>query len=174
MQGKSYDTTDPIGHRIWAQVQERLGQTELSAMEQPLIGEECPAYGAEYLTRMRLGQGAFRVAVIEAYHRRCALTGEKTLPVLTAAHIKPYVESKSHQVSNGLLLRSDLHLLFDHGLITVTPEYRVEVSERIREQYSNGRIYYALQGQTIALPDVIRDRPERELLEWHNREIFVG
>ncbi|RPI44481.1 MAG: hypothetical protein EHM59_12710 [Betaproteobacteria bacterium] len=49
-------------------------------------------FGAEYLMRGRLGQGAFRVLVTDAYQRRCAVTGEKTLPVLEAAHIRPYAE----------------------------------------------------------------------------------
>ena len=50
----------------------------------------------------RLGQGAFRVVVTEAYHRRCAISGEKTLPVLEAAHIKPYTQEGPHEISNGL------------------------------------------------------------------------
>lgn len=177
VQGKGYDTSTAIGGRIWAQVQERLAHRPLPAaavMERQVVTEGTSAYGAEFLTRARLGQSAFRVAVIEAYHRRCALTGEKTLPVLTAAHIKPYSRTGPHKVSNGLLLRSDLHLLFDHGLITVTPEYVVEVSKRIREQYENGRIYYALHGQAISLPEIEQERPDRMFLEWHNREVYVG
>ena len=49
----------------------------------------------------------------DAYERRCAVTGEKTLPVLEAAHIRPYALLGPHRVNNGLLLRSDLHKLFD-------------------------------------------------------------
>lgn len=72
-------------------------------------------YGAEYLMRARLGQGAFRVMVSDAYQRRCAVTGERTLPFLEAAHIRPYTEEGPRVISNGLLLRSDLHTLFDRG-----------------------------------------------------------
>ena len=63
----------------------------------------------------RLRQGAFRVLVTDSYDRRCALSGERTLPVLQAAHIKPYAEGGLHQVPNGILLRSDIHVLFDAG-----------------------------------------------------------
>ncbi|WP_162470581.1 HNH endonuclease [Desulfosporosinus orientis] len=60
--------------------------------------------------------------VTEAYYRRCAITGEKTLPVLEAAHIKPYSLEGSHETNNGLLLRKDLHTLFDRGYITITED----------------------------------------------------
>jgi hypothetical protein len=74
--------------------------------------------------RQRLGQGAFRVLVTDAYERRCAVTGEKALPVLQAAHIRPVTKEGTHQLDNGLLLRSDIHALFDQGYVTVTPDHR--------------------------------------------------
>jgi putative restriction endonuclease len=86
----------------------------------------------EEVIRPRLGQGAFRVLVTDAYQRRCAVTGERTLPVLESAHIKPYARSGPHSNNNGLLLRSDLHKLFDLGYITVTGDMRIEVSKRIK------------------------------------------
>lgn len=65
------------------------------------------------------------------------------MPVLNAAHIKPYAEDGPHEVRNGLLLREDLHTLFDRGYMTITKDYRVEVSKRIKEDYGNGKEYYA-------------------------------
>jgi len=53
--------------------------------------------------------------VTDAYTRRCAITGEKTLPALQAGHIRPHAKSGPHEIRNGLLLRSDLHNLFDLG-----------------------------------------------------------
>ncbi len=132
-----------------------------------------PRYGAEYLTRSRLGQGAFRVLVTESYQKRCAVTGEKTLPVLEAAHIKPFAEDGPHQVSNGILLRSDLHKLFDLGYVTVTPELKLEVSSRLREEWHNGREYYAYHGKELAFrPQVAAELPARAFLEWHNERRF--
>jgi len=66
----------------------------------------------------------FRVIVTDAYDRRCAMTGERTLPVLEAAHIKPYGSGDPHALENGLLLRSDLHILFDQDYITVDAKPR--------------------------------------------------
>jgi len=63
----------------------------------------------------RLGQGSFRVLVTDLYGRRCAVTGERTLPVLEAAHVRPVSAGGPHDPRNGLLLRSDLHTLFDRA-----------------------------------------------------------
>jgi putative restriction endonuclease len=132
-------------------------------------------YGSEFLTRARLGQGAFRILVTEAYQRRCAMTGEKTLPVLEAAHIRPFSEDGPHRIANGLLLRSDLHTLFDNGYITVDDQLRIEVSASIREEFGNGKAYYALHGQALKiLPDRIEERPSRDFLSWHNQHRFIG
>lgn len=177
--GKGYDTEEAEGQRLWMQVQERL---EILGAFAPVngaaaaVGEgDAPRLGREYLTRGRLGQGAFRVLVTSAYQRRCALTGERTLPVLQAAHIQPFSRQGPNRTSNGLLLRSDLHILFDAGYLTVTPEYRVEVSRRIREEFENGRDYYRLRGERLAVfPEEPDDLPGKEFLEYHNREVYVG
>lgn len=174
VQGKTYDTAHPEGQALWDAVRgaldvgRRVADTPLAA-EHP--GSE--RYGAEYLVRGRLGQGAFRVLVTDAYQRRCAVTGEKTLPVLEAAHIRPYAEQGPHRVTNGLLLRSDLHKLFDLGYLTVTPELRLEVSPRLREEWSNGRDYYAHHGRPLDyLPIEDFNRPSPDFLAWHNENRF--
>jgi len=82
------------------------------------------------LIRPRLGQGAFRVSVTEAYNRACAVTQEHSLPALEAAHIRPFAKEGPHEVRNGLLLRADLHRLFEQGYLTVTPNHRLEVIRR--------------------------------------------
>ena len=87
--------------------------------------------------------------VSDLYSRRCAVTGERTPPVLDAAHIKPYDQAGPHDPRNGLLLRTDLHRLLDSGYVTVTPDLRFWVSTRIREEFANGRDYYALDGRQL-------------------------
>ena len=89
---------------------------------------------------LALGRGRSGSLVTDLYERRCAVTGERTLPVLHAAHIKPFGANGPHDPRNGLLLRSDLHTLFDRGYVTVTPQLRFEVSGRIRgERYRLSR-----------------------------------
>ena len=94
--------------------------------------------------------------------------------MLEAAHIRPYAAGGLHRVDNGLLFRSDLHTLFDRGYVTVTPAARLEVSARIREEFENGRDYYALHGKEISVPDRAELRPSSALLQWHNENIFLG
>jgi HNH endonuclease len=171
VRGKTFDTVTGEGQNLWLAVRDRLGvHTTSVAME-----AEAERYGSPFLARARLGQGTFRVLVTEAYTRRCAITGERTLPVLDAAHIKPYGSNGTHRVSNGLLLRKDLHRLFDDGYVTVSPDYRVLVSGRIKEEFENGREYYQHHGQVLkVVPGDLQERPSPEFLEWHNNEVFAG
>src|SRR5271170_1482922 len=131
-------------------------------------------WGEPSLFRPRLGQGAFRIVVTDTYGRRCAVTGERTLPALDAAHIRPYADGGDHEARNGLLLRRDIHSLFDAGYVTVTPEYRFEVSRRIKEEFENGRHYYELHGNPIFAPSESDRRPDPEALTWHNEHCFRG
>lgn len=166
VRGRYYDTGQPDGLGLWQQVEERLQAGGTKDIE--------PArYGEAILAKPRLGQGGFRVVVTEAYRRRCAITGESTLPVLEAAHILPFAEQGPHETSNGLLLRSDFHKLFDIGLVTVTPSHHIEVSSRIKEEWFNGKAYYRLHGKTLAsIPDKDFDKPSAAMLQWHNEHRF--
>lgn len=109
----------------------------------------------------------------DTYNRRCAITSEHTLPVLEAAHIKPVSNGGEHSVTNGLLLRSDVHTLFDRGYVTVTPDRRFRVSHSLNDRWKNGKIYYALDGKEIFTPKDASCFPDRELLEWHADTVFL-
>jgi putative restriction endonuclease len=170
--GKTYETNDPAGAALWSAVQAATAERHALA---PAAREVKAGFGSPTLVTPRLGQGAFRVMVTDAYERRCAITGERTLPVLEAAHIKPYSLVGRHEVSNGLLLRADLHKLFDLGYVTVSPDdLRLEVSKRIHEQFENGKEYYALHGREVRGPLSPYPRPSREMLEWHAISVFQG
>ena len=154
---------------MWNSVSEALARNRAREPLRAQADADVRRFGEAYLTRGRLGQGAFRVLVTEAYERRCAITGEKTLPVLEAAHIKPYSELGPHRVRNGLLLRSDFHKLFDLGYVTVTRDLHLEVSPRLREEWRNGRVYYEFHGKQLPfMPTDSKSHPESEFLEWHN------
>ena len=178
VQGRSYETDEAEGAQLWDAVRAAIGRTRdanaAASHTLPVVAESHDRYGAEFLARARLGQGAFRVLVTEAYDRRCAVTGERTLPVLEAAHIRPYDAEGPHRTQNGLLLRADLHKLFDRGLITVTPGCRVEVSPRIKEEYENGREYYRFHGQRLFKVPSSPNAPDPEFLRWHNENRYAG
>jgi putative restriction endonuclease len=172
--GKSYEIkAGSEGLRLFEEAQRsfRLANPELSVVEEPLEQR----LGKELIIRPRLGQGGFRVMVLDEYSRRCVITGEKTLPVLEAAHIKPCPENGPHRISNGIPMRSDLHTLFDSGYLTLTKEFNAEVSRRIREEFSNGREYYALHGkQLVSMPEDPGNRPASDILEWHRNHCYRG
>ena len=166
---KTYNTATIDGLALWEGVQDRLAGAHQAGVAAPQA-----RFGEPHLIRPRLGQGAFRVLVADVYRRRCAVTGERTLPALEAAHIRPYGEGGEHEARNGLLLRRDIHSLFDAGYVTVTPDRRFEVSGRIREEFDNGRHYYALHGQPISVPDTAILGPDPAALTWHNENCFRG
>jgi len=167
--GFTYDTDTAAGDALWCAVEERLATHQLAES----VGE--PRFGEAYLARARLGQGAFRTLVTDAYHRRCAVTGERSLPALEAAHIKSHAADGPNRTQNGLLLRADIHRLFDDGYVTVDPGLQFIVSPRLREEFENGRAYYAFHGRALdSLPDRLGDRPQPEFIEWHNTEVYQG
>lgn len=181
VQGKSYTTEDEIGKSLWIKIEKLLDKyllpnyAEASKSQLILENTNSPAYGKSVLSKVRLGQGAFRILITDAYSRRCSISGEKTLPVLEAAHIKPYAKSGPHFISNGMLLRSDLHKLFDLGYLTVTNDYKVEVSNRIKQEFQNGKEYYKFHGaELLNLPEKKEYKPGTSFIDWHNTNVFKG
>ena len=174
-QGKRYDFASGIGRDLWDRVQRALTAADTNARNNGLRVRHPspPAYGDPVLVRPRLGQGTFRVLVTDNYDRRCAVTGERTLPVLEAAHIKPYSLVMEHDTRNGLLLRSDIHTLFDRGYVTVTPDYRFRVSRRLKEDWQNGRDYYELNDRLIRVPELANATPDVNFLHWHLENRFL-
>jgi len=111
---------------------------------------------------------------MESYGRACAVSSEHSLPALEAAHIRPYKEGGEHRIGNGILLRSDIHRLFDKGYMTITPDHRIEVSRRLKDDFDNGKSYYPFNGSRLILPDSSLDEPDPAMIEWHNENQYLG
>lgn len=111
----------------------------------------------------RRHQNEFRKAVMTAYDSKCAATGIGTPNVLQAAHIDPFARSQSHAVTNGILLRADVHLLYDAHLLTIRPDTgRIVVSDAVKDPS-----YRILNGEYIRYPKIRECRPDQELLQIH-------
>jgi putative restriction endonuclease len=162
-----YDLSNGEGKRVWDACL-MFGTPASTARETP------ERWGDPMLVRPRLGQAAFRLAVTEAYSRACAATDEHSLPALEAAHIVPFTEDGPHDVSNGLLLRSDLHRLFDRGYLSVDADNRLLVSDRLRDHFKNGKSYYPLRGRSLRVPEGTANQPDPERLRWHREHHFLG
>lgn len=178
--GKTYSDSEPIGRKLWKRItilleKYRFFDREESSKNQFELEKLLSSEYKEVMSKIRLGQGGFRILVTDTYNRRCSISGERTLPALEAAHIRPYSRSGPHHISNGLLLRADIHNLFDNGYITVTENLDVEVSRRIKEEFENGRDYYKYHGQKLSvLPKTEIYYPGKEYLQWHNEHIYIG
>ena len=172
VQGKGYDLADRhVAGYFGDLMQLVLGRAVEIDFSQPWH-HSGPVFGDPRLTPYRLAQRSFQAVVLSAYHGHCAITGTKIRPVLQAAHIRPVANGGENRLDNGLLLRSDVHTMFDRGYIGVDPSHRLVVSQRLREDFGNGEQFYAKAGRVIALPDRKADRPHREFLEWHLDTIF--
>jgi putative restriction endonuclease len=166
--GATYDLMVGEGQRVWQQCLATVG------FRQQVAAETSPRYGEPSVYLPRLGQGIFRVRVLDAYGRACAVTQEHSLPVLEAAHIRPYASGGEHLIQNGLTLRSDLHRLFDRGYVTVDEQSRLVVGQRLRAEFENGHSYYGFHGQALTLPTDVRLHPDPDALTWHRDRVFLG
>ncbi len=176
VRGKMYDSNESAGRDIWQKVEEALESQSLEGVEIDgvlVASEPNKKFGSPVAVQPRLGQSSFRVLVTDAYQRRCAVTGERTLVALEAAHIVPYSGEGGHDVRNGLLLRADFHRLFDAGLVSVTPDLRVRISRRIKEEWFNGKVYYRLDNHPLSVVPILPSmRPDPDKLDWHYRNRF--
>lgn len=169
--GKVFSTDEQEGRELWEAL---IGLGDIVPLRTPGFAEDQPRFGEPTLIKPRLGQGAFRIAVTDAYQRSCAVSRGKVLPALEAAHIKPYAAGGTHEISNGILLRRDIHSVFDAGYVTVDEDLKFVVSDRVRTDFNNGSEYRKLHGTTLFLPQAPANRPDRTALRWHNEEKFLG
>lgn len=166
-----YDLSEEVGMKLWNALQiQSSGNLALAPKDETHKAR----HGKPHLVEPRLGQGSFRMSVADAYGRRCAVTQERVLHVLEAAHIKPYEKSGPHAIGNGVFLRSDIHRLLDSGYVTISPNYRFEVSRRIKEDFDNGKEYQRLHGSRLYLPSRSTDYPSSEFIKWHNENKYKG
>lgn len=126
------------------------------------------------IVKTRVNQSFFRSAILSAYNLRCCITGLPTSNLLVASHIKPWSVDKLNRTNprNGLCLNALHDKAFDNGYITVTPDYRVLISEQFQssEEPIIQTLFKAYQNEKILLPD--KFLPSKEFLEFHNQRIF--
>ena len=112
------------------------------------------------LVTERKGQGNFRAIITTAYSNKCCITSETTPELLEAAHIQPYFDENSNHVKNGLLLRVDLHKLYDNGLLYIDESFKIHISPEVKSEY-----YRKLNGTKIRLPENNNLHPSKEALK---------
>lgn len=141
---KSFNSEDPFKHEF-------NHPFKLITANRPLLTS---------IVNSRIGQGRFKGEVLKAYDNRCCITRSTIPEILEAAHIQPYISKDSNHIQNGLLLRSDIHRLFDNNLICIDANYRIVVSHQIPE-------YQYLHRQILNLPRYQNQFPSQEALANH-------
>jgi hypothetical protein len=114
----------------------------------------------------RQGQPEFRQALLIAYKNKCAISDCNVRDALQAAHIKTVKSGGTHSINNGLILRADIHNLFDRGLITISPNYVVKVHEDIRDSH-----YWKFHGKKLPL---VAKNASKTALAFHQRSHKSG
>jgi putative restriction endonuclease len=128
-----------------------------------LVAEEAEDPRSMTLVRRRFAQDKFRDSLIVAYSGRCAVTGYDARDALQGAHILAYQGKSSQMVANGLLLRADIHLMFDRHLLSVHPEmHQVRLSPELHRTK-----YAPLHGAPLHAPERQSDQPDRKRLAVH-------
>lgn len=131
----------------------------------------------EQLVKNRIGQYFFRMAVLNSYDNRCCITGLAMPELLVASHIKPWRDSDSKtertNPMNGLALNALHDKAFDRGLITITPEFRIVVSSKIKPSREGDTVedwLISYGGKEIIRPK--KFIPKQDFLVYHNDVIF--
>lgn len=107
----------------------------------------------------RIGQGTFRGKISQVYNNKCCVSGESTAELLEAAHIQPYINEHSNHIQNGLLLRVDIHKMYDNGLLYIDEHYEIHISSLIKSTH-----YLQLQGKKISIPENTSLQPSKNAL----------
>lgn len=128
------------------------------------------------VVKQRVNQDFFRSAVLTSYRNTCCITGIATPSLLIASHIKPWRDSSDSErtnPSNGLCFNALHDKAFDKGFLTITPEYKVHISDEISDVVDGKAVYNYFgiyEGQSIISPE--KFAPSREFLEYHNDVVF--
>lgn len=164
--GKSYDSMSREGERLLSLYRRYQGGGPSSEgidsfgfSDQPAAG-----YSVGQPQKVRVGQSRFKFALLGAYDGKCAVTGCAVQSLLEAAHILPFAETMDNDVTNGILLRCDIHTLFDRGLLHVDRNYTVMLSDNFRQSNSDEKVYLELHGRKMKLPIERRHRPSVDKL----------
>lgn len=133
-------------------------------LEAVIVEAEAEQASIEDINRLvaiktRRGQPEFRRALLKAYDGRCCITNCNVEDVLEAAHIISHSEETNYLVMNGLLLRADIHTLFDLHLIKIDERNRIMVSVKLKESD-----YQKFDGLSIRLPSKLYERPKQDFL----------
>lgn len=126
---------------------------------------DLPRKDKQRFTNTREGQSAFKGKILKVYNNTCCVSGETIAELLEAAHIQEYRNKKSNHIQNGLLLRVDLHRLYDNQLLYIDSDYTIHISNLVASP-----IYRQFHGLKITVPSIVNYRPSNQALKLRENE----
>lgn len=142
---------------------------QVSVEDLPVEGRE-----REIIVKARVNQSFFRKTVLASYNNRCCITGITASELLVASHIVPWSVDVKNRMNpcNGLCLNALHDKAFDQGLITITVDYSIRISEIFKKHHAETAVFFTMfEGKKITLPQ--RFLPAREFIEFHNKSVFI-
>ena len=142
-----------------------------------LVETDLPKEGKEreQVVKVRINQAIFRRTVLASYNNTCCITGIRQTELLIAGHIKPWGIDKKNRLNpqNGIAINSLHDKAFEAGLITITPDYKVKISNSLKKQSESQVLqdyFFRYENQSIILPS--RLLPDKKFLQYHNEQRF--
>ena len=152
-----------------------VGAPIIDEADEQLMPEDFTGETRRVVTEQRIKQNFFRRAVLSSYRGRCCMSGLSEPRLLIASHIVPWSKDKANRLnpSNGLCLSAIHDRAFDKGLITLTDDFKIIVSEelKLRDELFIKEVLLPLNGRTIEPPE--RFAPQAEFVSWHRNKLFV-
>jgi predicted restriction endonuclease len=169
-------------HDNWEQLtvecEQVLANSAITEQDEEMNKEKTDYIGEtrDTIVSIRIGQSFFRKSVLASYQNCCCISGVSLPPLLIASHIIPWAEAKENRLnpSNGLCLSAIHDRAFDKGLITVTPDYVIHVSKKLKDNANNSqqmKLMIETDTKMINLPE--KFLPNKDFLDWHNKNIFM-
>lgn len=151
------------------------GAPAIDEAEEQLVPEDYTGETKRVITEQRIKQTFFRRAVMSSYRGRCCMSGLSEPRLLIASHIVPWSKDKANRLnpSNGLCLSAIHDRAFDKGLISLTDDFKIMVSEELKRKKETfvREVLLPLEGRAIELPE--RFAPMPEFIAWHRSQLFV-
>ncbi|MEW6242604.1 MAG: HNH endonuclease, partial [Chloroflexota bacterium] len=162
----SYESEMLLSEKTGRNIEEVAG---VYIFDLPKVGRERKA-----IVKTRVNQSFFRKMVLAAYNLQCCITGLNIPELLTASHIIPWADDEKNRMNpqNGLCLNALHDRAFDKGLITITPNYVVRVSPRIKKLNDESVSEFFIKYDGASMREPKRFSPDVKFLEYHNDVIF--
>lgn len=188
---KGLDGASNLDREIWDEfhadwealaVESEMLRRKLDANAQPmdeseeqLVPEDFTGETRKVVTEQRIKQTFFRRAVLSSYRGRCCMSGLSEQRLLIASHIVPWSKDKANRLnpSNGLCLSAIHDRAFDKGLVTLTDDFKIVVSEELKRNKEAfvKEVLQPLDGKQMELPE--RFAPKLEFIAWHRTVHFI-